>query len=812
MPMKSKHNLSDFGNFRDDERAASLSESDGSQSTIQSISASETPPQSPRTTITPDSSDHDSCSDDSSAVEEDISLDNSDDDLSFAGLTECEDGLPLLFRGARISRDGLQSEVGSLTDISTAISDDDSQSSSIWEVVGSRESAESLNKVQVLPSDPTSAALTISQSWEPRKRAGEGNCDYVQSHAGRRRSDSSLSSQEATSQENSTNQANSTKLSQDAKVAQGRNNSGLKLPLPPDPLRSIPVTPPTVLGTRAPISHRAGSQEKYPAKPPRFTKKQGPVRPSNAPHDRKSENSKRLCSAKKTIRKDQTSQGETSGSSSSQKAYAISKAATALAALRLGPDQPKVTVSMDKKQRPYPHLLPSPVPNMPATICFKGTPEEKQAAGLHPFTKRKVFVRFNGIANTPVRLAFMKAGVRHQRVNHLPGTWELGRKDRLYRNISRLRRAKGLEFDITPQFFILPKDRSELKLDASRHPSRLYIRKPVASSRGRGVRMVQKPSNIPKRKICLVQRYIHNPLTIHGYKVDVRLYVGVTSLDPLRVYLFEDGLVRFATEVYTRDKATLSRRCMHLTNYSVNKRQDNFVKNMDAEDDGVGSKWSLKALRRFLETNRGVDWRKIQLQFHDIVAKTMISVESKMNNQVHMRLPNGATCFEVLGFDILLDDNYKAWLIEVNAFPDLGASSPLDLKIKFGLIEDMLNMIGIVPCDVGAIRRKARLGRQKKLHIGPENSKKIKGPKTTKEAFGMHFEGRSLGDMPETIKQSEAEIHRLGGWEPVLPCRSDPRRYQRLFESLRYNNIVLCRYIGYKMGMDLTLNDFVGEK
>ena len=79
-----------------------------------------------------------------------------------------------------------------------------------------------------------------------------------------------------------------------------------------------------------------------------------------------------------------------------------------------------------------------------------------------------------------------------------------------------------------------------------------------------------------------MQRYIKNPLLLNGYKFDLRIYVLVTSFDPLKIYMFKDGLVRLATVPYSTSKASLKQRFVHLTNYSVNKKADTYVKNLNS--------------------------------------------------------------------------------------------------------------------------------------------------------------------------------------------------------------------------------------
>lgn len=73
--------------------------------------------------------------------------------------------------------------------------------------------------------------------------------------------------------------------------------------------------------------------------------------------------------------------------------------------------------------------------------------------------------------------------------------------------------------------------------------------------------------------------YIYNPHLINGFKYDLRVYVLISCFDPLRVYMYKDGLVRFATQKYSTNSKDLTKRYIHLTNFAVNKLSPNFVKN-----------------------------------------------------------------------------------------------------------------------------------------------------------------------------------------------------------------------------------------
>lgn len=90
--------------------------------------------------------------------------------------------------------------------------------------------------------------------------------------------------------------------------------------------------------------------------------------------------------------------------------------------------------------------------------------------------------------------------------------------------------------------------------------------------------MTNKFEEISTKQNYIASEYISSPLLINGLKFDLRIYVAVTSVNPLRIYVYEEGLVRFATEKYDTDDH--SNVYSHLTNYSINKKNiSRFIRN-----------------------------------------------------------------------------------------------------------------------------------------------------------------------------------------------------------------------------------------
>jgi Tubulin-tyrosine ligase family len=85
-------------------------------------------------------------------------------------------------------------------------------------------------------------------------------------------------------------------------------------------------------------------------------------------------------------------------------------------------------------------------------------------------------------------------------------------------------------------------------------------------------------SEVPIDEPCIISKYISNPFLINGLKFDLRIYVMVTSMDPWRIYIYNEGLARFAVEQYDPTTYKTGKHA-HLTNFSLNKKNEKFVNN-----------------------------------------------------------------------------------------------------------------------------------------------------------------------------------------------------------------------------------------
>jgi tubulin polyglutamylase TTLL9 len=285
-----------------------------------------------------------------------------------------------------------------------------------------------------------------------------------------------------------------------------------------------------------------------------------------------------------------------------------------------------------------------------------------------------------------------------QRVCHFRNSRELCRKDLLARNIKRAKKEGLGGFDFTPDTFVLPLEyglfREEFKrAEAEVGTGGVWIMKPAGRSQGQGIFLLRNLNRVsaslrgrggvidsgdgtaPPPESYVVQRYLGDPLCVDGRKFDVRTYALVTCFNPLTVYFYRTGFCRFSSEAYDISSTDMQ---VHLTNVAIQSRRSQY--------DATTGKWELSRLREHFEELQGPAGA-------DAALGAMQSVMLRSIQAVAKAIIADTHCFELYGFDILLDSCLKPWLLEVNASPSLTASSNADYAMKEKLLHDMLDLV-----------------------------------------------------------------------------------------------------------------------
>ena len=128
---------------------------------------------------------------------------------------------------------------------------------------------------------------------------------------------------------------------------------------------------------------------------------------------------------------------------------------------------------------------------------------------------------------------------------------------------------------------------------------------------------------------------------------------------------------------------------MHLTNYAINKENNSY-------NEG-GHKRTLSAIYEILE-EQGVDTTKIQEEIEHCIVKTLISINQHLLHGYRGSFPtdiDGRLCFELLGFDIMIDKDFKVWVLEVNMAPSFNTDTPVDREIKPKMFREMFKLLNI---------------------------------------------------------------------------------------------------------------------
>jgi len=393
---------------------------------------------------------------------------------------------------------------------------------------------------------------------------------------------------------------------------------------------------------------------------------------------------------------------------------------------------------------------------------------------------------------TPEQLGKMKP---YQKINHFPGMYGLARKDYLGRNLMRMRKLLPDVYKFFPKTWMLPAE----WLDFSKqfNGKRTFILKPEASCQGRGIFLTKRIEDIKPDHHYVAQKYLLNPYLIDGLKFDMRVYVLLYGCDPIRIFLYHEGLARFATEEYKKPgQGNITDVCMHLTNYAINKNSEKFIFNEDANKQDVGHKRNLESVWKHIDKTEGAGRsEKVKAEIEDIIIKTVCAVQPSLAHLYKSCMADdidNSCCFEVLGFDIILDYKLKPWLLEVNHSPSFTTDTPFDWKIKSELISDTLTILNITEKKKKLYLQRKRKELQKRMFT-----------KTPKDSIDDRIEYKAK----KMRIRHKYEINHLGGFKliyPVLPTVY-PNNHSELIEKYKLclekaNEVYLAFMGGMKKG------------
>lgn len=200
-------------------------------------------------------------------------------------------------------------------------------------------------------------------------------------------------------------------------------------------------------------------------------------------------------------------------------------------------------------------------------------------------------------------------------------------------------------------------------------------------------------------------QYIHPPALLGGCKFDLRVYVLVLGMAPVRAYMYVDGFARVAPAPYQAPTLADTSAAVHLTNTSLAKSHEEF-------DARHSYKCPLSDMWTALALEHG------PARVADAAAQMQQAVLHVLNAVQH-KIPSTPGCFELLGIDVLLDGALRPWVLELNASPALSATSEHDRVFKLRLMHAALAAIEVTRLGQPAQPRMSELAQWIALGSSP---------------------------------------------------------------------------------------------
>ncbi len=218
----------------------------------------------------------------------------------------------------------------------------------------------------------------------------------------------------------------------------------------------------------------------------------------------------------------------------------------------------------------------------------------------------------------------------------------------------------------------------------------VWLLKPAAMNQGRGIEIFKNDlagikkslQSKPLGGLWVLQKYVERPLLYKGRKFDIRVWALITWKIELFYYRF--GYIRTSSYEYSLDSSESSSngKYVHLTNNCLQQ----FGKEYGKYEDGntIGFHQFITYLNTHHPT---INFEKdIVPRMKDIIIDTYLAAKDSINPRKRKN------CFELLGYDFLIDEDFKVWLLEVNTNPYLGIPNHYIEGVMPKLLNDMLEL------------------------------------------------------------------------------------------------------------------------
>ena len=175
----------------------------------------------------------------------------------------------------------------------------------------------------------------------------------------------------------------------------------------------------------------------------------------------------------------------------------------------------------------------------------------------------------------------------------------------------------------------------------------------------------------------IVQKYLDNPLLYKNRKFDIRCFVLLDS--NFNLFFCREGHLKGSSELYNLNNTN---KYIHITNHSLQKNSNNF------ELYELGNEMSYKDFKNYLISEK-IPLEKFDYMINQMKSLIKISFKSVSNKLLK---ESNILCFEIFGYDFILDNDFKLWILEINNNPGLSISSPVIEKLVPRMMDDAFRL------------------------------------------------------------------------------------------------------------------------